>query len=189
MNPIFLLPVGIFGFLGGAVLGKSRKGLSMLPPERRSPLGVPMLSWEKFVTVMVVAPRKQVTPRGRWGMFGMDARRLSDVGFMTGPRKCTIGGEAGVWSGNWVAPLDGPKFLASSPAQYEAFSRSMRQMAPAVSGLIGLPVGKTKASLSGLLAVGHLAGEDGVASWVADPTVREKFRATTANFERANGIF
>jgi len=190
MSPILLIPVGVFGFLGGAAFGTSRKGLSMLPPERPSPLrGVPAMRWEKFVTVMVVAPKKTVTPRGRWGLFGMDARRLSDIGFMASPRKTTVGGIPGIWSGEWVAPLSRDHFLSSTPAQYEAFARSMRRMVPKVSGLVGLSVGSQRCSLSGLLAVGHLAGEDGVKSWVADPAVREKFQATTANFKRANGLF
>lgn len=188
MTPL-LIPIGIFGFLGGAALGRSRRGLSMLPPSRSPIRGIPASSWERFVSVMVVAPRSTITPRGKWGMFGMDARRLADVGFMKSPRKVVIGSEVGVWSGEWMAPLDAPKFLASSPAQYEAFSRSVRQMAPSLSGLVGLPVDGVRASLSGLLAAGHLAGETGVRSWVADPKVREKFKATTANFARANGIF
>ena len=104
MHPIFLFPAAVFSFLGGAVLGKSRRGMSMLPPERPSPLrGVPAIAWEKFVTVMVVAPRTHVTPRGRMGMFGLDARRLSDVGFMQRPRKVAVGAEAGVWAGEWRA--------------------------------------------------------------------------------------
>jgi len=190
MSPIFLLPVGLFGFLGGAAFCTSRKGLSMLPPEHPSPLpGVPHLAWEKFVAVMVVSPKNAATPRGRLGMFGMDARRLSDVGFMSRPRKTSVGDETGVWTGEWRTPLTREKFLASSPAQYEAFARSMRRMVPKVSRMVGLPVSGSPCTLSGLLAAGHLAGEDGIASWVADPAVREKFKATTANFNRANGLF
>ena len=186
MTPILLIPFTLAGY----ALGISRRGLSMLPPEKPSPLqGVPGLTWSKFVTVMVVAPKNTVTPRGRWGMFGMDARRLGDVGFMRSPRKVTIGAETGVWTGEWVSPLTGEKFLDSTGAQYEAFCRSMRGMAPRVKGLVGTPVGTTRATLSGLLAVGHLAGEDGVASWVRDPAVREKFKATTQNFTKANGLF
>ena len=162
----------------------------MLPPERRSPLpGVPALSWQKFVATMVVLPRGQVTPRGRMGYFGMDARRLSDVGLMRDPHKASVCGESGVWTGEWVAPLTREKFLASAPAQYKAFSRSMRGLAPAVSGLVGSSIGGERASLSGLLAVGHLAGREGVASWVKDPEVRKKFSATTAAFRRSNHIF
>jgi len=39
------------------------------------------------------------------------------------------------------------------------------------------------------LAAGHLAGEAGIESWVSDPAVRAKFKATTAKFDKANGIF
>ncbi|HAW10776.1 MAG TPA: hypothetical protein DCX12_06895 [Chloroflexi bacterium] len=186
MTPLLLLPAA----LGGYALGVSRKGMSMRAPQKSAPVrGVPIFAWEKFVALMVVAPKKTVAPRGRVGMFGMNARRLSDVGFMKGARKTTVGSEAGVWAGEWVPPLTQQKFLESTPAQYEAFSRSMRRMVPKVAGMVGTPVGGARASLSGLLAVGHLAGEDGVASWVRDPAVREKFRATTHNFEKANGLF
>jgi len=190
MNPILLLPAAVFSFLGGAVLGKSRKGLSMLPPERPSPLpGVPAVAWERFVSVMVVAPRRNVTPRGRMGMFGLDARRLGDVGFMQRPRKVTVGAETGGWTGDWHPPLSEAKFLDSAGAQYEAFSRSMRRLAPRVVPAVGTVIGGKKATLSGLLAAGHLAGEEGVLGWAADPAVRTRFKSTTANFERANGIF
>ena len=191
MHPIYLLPTAIFAFLSGvALVGKSRKGLSMLPPDRTSPLpGIPGGAWERFVSVMVVSPRDHVTPRGRLGLFGLDARRLSDVGFMTLPRKTTIGAEQGVWTGEWISPLDSKKFLASPEAQYEAFSRSMRKLAPHVAGDVGCDINGVRASLSGLLAAGHLAGEAGIKGWVSDPEARKKFRATSANFERANGIF
>jgi hypothetical protein len=190
MIPLLIPAVALLGFLSGAALGTNRRGLSMLPPEKPSPLpGVPRLAWERFVTVMVVAPKQHVTPRRRFGMFGLDSRRLADVGFMTEPRKTTIGSEVGVWSGTWHPPLDEQKFLASSGAQYEAFSRSMRQLLPAALPHVGRVVDGVPATLSGLLAVGHLAGSEGIAGWSSDPTMRKKFRATTANFEGANGIF
>lgn len=190
MLPLIIPAVAILGFLSGAALGTSRRGLSMLPPEKPSPLpGVPALAWERFVTVMVVAPKNHVSPRRRFGLFGIDSRRLADVGFMTVPRKTTIGTETGVWSGEWQPPLDEKKFLASTGAQYEAFSRSMRALVPKVAPHVGRVVDGVPATLSGLLAVGHLAGSEGVAGWVADPVARLKFRSTTANFEGANGIF
>jgi len=190
MAPILLIPTAVFGFLGGLSLGKSRRGLSMLPPEKPSPLpGVSALAWQRFVTVMVVAPRDHVTPRRRLGLFGMDGRRLCDVGFMRSPRKVTVGAETGVWTGEWVSPMGEQQFLASSGAQYEAFSRSMRRLAPKVAPHVGRIIDGKKASLSGLLAAGHLAGEEGVLGWIADPQSRAKFRSTTANFGKANGIF
>ena len=190
INPLALIPIGIFAFLGGSLLGRSRRGLSMIAPKKRSPIdGVPLLRWERFVTVMAIAPKQNVTPRRRLGMFGMDARRLGDVGFMVSPRKATVGGEAGVWTGEWKPPLTAEKFLGSMPAQYIAFKRSMSKLAPKVSGFVGSDVDGIKCSLSGLLGVGHLAGESGVESWVKDPSVRRRFKGTTNNFARTNGIF
>lgn len=190
IHPATLIPVGIFAFLGGAFLGRTRKGLSMRPSSKDGPLqAIPLANWGRFVSVMVVAPRDKVTPRYRLGTFGMDTRRLADVGFMVEPRKATVGNEAGVWVGKWKAPLTTDKFLGSMPAQYEAFKRSMSKMIPAVSGLVGHEVDGVRCTLSGLLAVGHLAGEGGVKGWTEDPTVRARFKATTANFTKANGIF
>jgi len=190
MDPLTLIPVGILAFLGGAVFGRSRKGLSMTPTPRYGPLpGIPLVRWERFITVMAIAPKRRVTPRYRLGTFGLDARRLADVGFIEKPRKATVGGETGVWVGEWKKPLTTEKFLDSMPAQYTAFKRSMARMTPKVAGYIGAEVDGTKCTLSGLLGVGHLAGEAGVKSWVESPDVRKRFRATTANFTRTNGIF
>jgi|GEM_PF-2158263 hypothetical protein len=190
ISPYVLIPVGAFAFLGGAALGRSRRGMSMLPASKEGPLrAIPLASWGRFVSVMAISPRDRVTPRYRLGTFGMDARRLSDVGFMESPRKSTVAGEAGVWIGEWKPPLTTDKFLGSMPAQYEAFKRSMTKMIPAVSGFVGREVDGTKCSLSGLLGVGHLAGEAGTKSWVEDPAIRARFKATTANFAKTNGIF
>jgi hypothetical protein len=123
------------------------------------------------------------------GAFGLDARRLADVGFMEKPRKMTVGGETGVWVGDWKSPLTTEKFLASTPAQYVAFKRSMSLMAPTVGAFVGAPIDGVKASLSGLLGVGHLAGEAGVESWVRNAEVRKRFKGTTKRFSQANGIF
>lgn len=190
VNILTLVPVGVFAFLGGTALGRSRRGLSMARRTTGPLPGVPLHSWERFVMVMATAPRRRVTPRYRLGTFGMDARRLCDVGFMSAPRKVAVGGAAGgAWVGEWRAPLDTGKFLASTPAQYEAFRRSVVRMAPRVGDLVGTMVDGTKCTLSGLLGVGHLAGEEGVRGWVRDPAVRARFRATTNNFSRTNGIF
>lgn len=190
MIPAILLPFGVFSFLTGAAIGTSRKNLSMLPPPRTNPfVGVPTASWGRFVTIMAVAPRGHVTPRRRLGMFGLDARRLADVGFMTSPRKVSVGSEIGVWSGEWVAPLTEAKFLSSTPAQYEAFGRSMRLLVPRAAPHVGEVVDGRRATLSGLLAAGHLAGTAGLDGWATDPAVRQRFGATTKNFDRANGIF
>jgi hypothetical protein len=189
INPVALIPVGVFSFLGGMLLSRSSNPTVLTPSKAGALSGVPTASWSRFITVMAVAPKKHVTPRGRMGTFGIDARRLADVGFMEKPKKVTIGSETGVWSGDWKSPLTTENFLASTPAQYEAFKRSMKLLAPKVGSFIGADIDGEKASLSGLLGVGHLAGEAGVASWVKDPEVRKKFRNTTANFKRTNNIF
>lgn len=188
LSPIILLPVGIFSFLAGAAFGRSRKELSMLAPS--SPLrGVPLAHWERFVTIMAVAPKRHVTPRYRLGAFGLDARRLADVGFVEKPHKAVVGGETGVWVGEWKKPLTTEKFLDSMPVQYLAFKRSMASMTPKVAGLVGAKINGKECTLSGLLGVGHLAGEAGVESWVKNPEIRNRFKATTASFVRSNGIF
>ena len=190
VNPLTLIPVGVFAFLGGAALGRSRRGLSMTPRTTGPLPGVPLHAWERFVLVMATAPRRHVTPRYRLGTFGMDARRLCDVGFMTAPRKVAVGGAAGgAWVGQWREPLTTDKFLESTPAQYEAFRRSVTRMAPRVGEYVGTVVDGKACTLSGLLGVGHLAGEEGVRGWVRDPAVRGRFRATTESFNRTNGIF
>jgi hypothetical protein len=188
LNPIILLPVGVFSFLAGATFGRSRKGLSMLKPSSPLP-GVPLLRWERFVTIMAVAPKRHVTPRYRLGTFGLDARRLSDVGFVEKPRKAVVGSETGVWVGEWKKPLTTEKFLDSMPVQYLAFKRSMAKMTPKVAGLVGAKIDGKECTLSGLLGVGHLAGEAGVESWVKSPEVRNRFKATTQKFSQTNGIF
>jgi|SRR5271157_1279092 len=190
IHPVTLIPVGIFAFLGGAWLGRSRKGMSMLPASKAGPLGaIPLASWGRFVSVMAIAPRNQVTPRYRLGTFGMDTRRLADVGFMVEPHKATVGGETGVWVGKWKPPLTTDKFLGSMPAQYEAFKRSTIKMIPVVSGFVGREVDGVRCTLSGLLGAAHLAGEMGIKGWAEDPAVRARFKATTANFAKTNGIF
>lgn len=189
MIHLVTIPVAVFSFLTGAYLGRRRQPLSMLPPDRSPLPGVPALAWARFVRVMAVSPRDYRSPRGRLGTFGLDARRLADVSFMTSPRKVRVGGEDGVWAGEWVSPLDEEKFLGSEEVQHEAFARSARRLAAKVAPLVGKTVDGKRSSLSGLIAVGHLAGEGGVAGWVADPAVRKKFTATTQSFTRANGIF
>jgi hypothetical protein len=179
------------GFLAGAsIFGPGRKGLTMLPPARMSPLrGVILLRWTRFVTTMARSPANYSSPRGRHGMFGMDMRRLSDVGFVKKPRKAEINGECGVWTGEWTPPLSTKVYLASKPVQYESFKRSMIRLAPKAQKYVGTKVDGAVCSLSGLLGVGHHAGESGIESWVKNPETRKKFSATTQTFNLVNGIF
>jgi hypothetical protein len=159
----------------------------MLP---KSPLvGVSQRSWLRYIIIMARRPKNWLSPRGRMGAFDMDARRLSDIGFMATPRKATVGRETGVWVGEWKAPLSESVYLKSLPLQYVSFTRSMTAMVPKANKFVGATVDGRMCTLSGLLGVGHLAGESGIESWVKDPKVREKFKATTDTFNLVNGVF
>ena len=187
MLPLIAIPVGITALLTGAALATGRRGLSMLP---RSPIrGVLIVRWTRFVRTMARNPRSYDGPRGRMGAFGMDARRLADVGLASCPKKTAVGGEVGVWTATWKKPLSKPGFLKSLPVQYVAFRRSMQLMAPKVAGFVGSEVDGKRCTLSGLLGVGHMAGQSGVESWVKDASVRKKFKQTTETFNLTNGIF
>jgi len=187
MLPLVAIPIGLIGLLSGAALATGRRGLTMLP---ESPIkGIMLVSWTRFTTTMARHPKNYRSPRGRLGTFGLDGRRLADVGFLQGSRKATVGNETGVWVGEWKKPLSETVYLASLPAQYAAFKRSMVKMVPKVQGFVGAKIDGQTATLSGLLGVGHLAGESGVGSWVKDPAVRKKFAKTTEAFHLVNGIF
>ena len=187
MHPIVILPIGLIGFLTGLSLGTGRKGLSMLP---KSPLpGIAQGAWLRYTIIMARRPRNWQSPRGQLGTFDMDARRLADVKLMEAPRKATIGRETGVWTGEWKAPLSEAIYLKSLPLQYVSFTRSMTAMVPKVNKFVGAKVDGKVCTLSGLLGVGHLAGESGVESWVKDAKVREKFKKTTDTFNLVNGVF
>jgi hypothetical protein len=179
------------GFLAGAAIcGPGRKGLTMLPKAPSSPIrGIVLVRWSRFVTTMARHTPSYASPRCRYGMFGMDMRRLADVGFAKKPRKTSLNGEVGVWVGDWSAPLSEKAYTNSLPAQYESFKRSMVRMVPKAKEHVGVVVDGKQCTLSGLLGVGHHAGENGITSWVKDPKVREKFKNTTEAFTRTNGIF
>lgn len=189
MHPLYLIPTSIGSFLLGIALGNPRKGLSMLP-KTKSPLpGVSFVLWTRYVGRMARHPRSYNGPRGRMGMFGMDARRLCDVGFADAPRKTTIGRETGVWTADFRMPLSKEIYLAKLPLQYASFKKSMQKMRPTAIQFVGTEVDGKTCTLSGLLGVGHLAGEAGIESWVKDPAIRKRFKATTDTFNLTNGIF
>lgn len=182
MNPLFIIPAAFGGFIVGRFMRGWKRSHSPVP-------GVPFRAWERFVTVMVVAPKTHISPRGKLGTFQMDARRLKDVGVVKNAKKGMHGEEVGVWVGEWVAPLTKDAFLGSMPLQYAAFVRSMKAAAPKVSGFVGVDVDGATCSLSGLLGVAHAAGEAGVESWVENSEVRRRFAGTTDVFRRTNQIF
>ena len=185
MLPI-VIPIGIIAFLTG--VGVAARGSQSTT--RDSPVkGVVYVRWLRFTRAMARHPLSYDSPGGRMGAFGLHTRRLADVGLASDPHKTTVGGEVGVWTADWKAPLSKAGFLRSAPLQYEAFRRSVVDMVPKVSGLVDTDVGGAKCTLSGLLGVGHMAGIAGVGEWVRDAKVREKFQKTTDVFNQTNGIF
>ena len=189
MHPILVVPAALLGFLFGKLTSKKTTG-DRRRATSRSPLDdVTLGAWEAFVSRMAVAPKGHIGRRGKLGAFQMDARRLADVGAMKAARKGRRGEEEGAWIGEWMKGLTEDSFLGSMPLQYAVFVRSMRAMAPKVSKLVGTEVDGKVASLSGLLGVGHVAGERGVGSFVSGPAVRERFPATVETFRRTNEIF
>ena len=181
------IPVGIIAFLTG--IGVAARGGSRSAPQDSPVKGVVYVRWLRFTRAMARHPLSYDSPGGRVGAFGLHARRLADVGLANSPRKTTVGEEVGVWTADWRKPLSKAGFLKSPPLQYEAFRRSVVDMVPRVSGLVGSDVGSSKCTLSGLLGVGHMAGVSGVEGWVKDARVREKFQKTTDVFNLTNGIF
>lgn len=186
MHPLFLLPAILAGFFAGTFTKKK-------PTVTIAPLGLPVEAWESFVSVMAVYPKGHIDPRYKLGAFGMDARKLKDVGAMTTAVKGVYGTEDGVWMGSWAPGLTEAAFLGSMPVQYAVFVRSMKAAAPKVSKFVGVPVegvgAGERCTLSGLLGVAHAAGEAGVESWVSEPAIRRRFKRTTDTFVRTNGIF
>lgn len=186
MLPV-VLPVSLVSLLVGAGLATGRRGLTML---KTSPVpGILIVKWVRFTSLMARHPKNYSSPRGHYGMFGTDMRSLVDVGFADDPCKIVVGAETGVWDAKFRAPLTKTKFLASGPAQYEAFRRKTVHLLPSAAPHVGSTVDGVKCTLSGLLGVGHYSGAAGIQSWVQSPTVRKKFEKTTAAFHLTNGVF
>jgi hypothetical protein len=181
------IPLGIIAFLSG--IGVAARGGSRGTAQDSPVKGVVFVRWLRFTRIMAKSPLSHDAPNGRMGAFGLHPRRLADVGLVQAPHKVTVGDDVGVWTAAWRPPLSKELFLKSPPIQYEAFKRSVVDMVPKVSGLVGTDVGGVKCTLSGLLGVGHQAGVAGVDGWVKDSKVREKFGKTTATFHLTNGIF
>lgn len=180
------IPAGLIGLLAGVGLAQAGGPPSMLP---KSPLrGVSVRSWVIFTTRLARHPRGHVTSRGQLGTFGLDPRRLVDVGLAASASKTDVGG-TGKWAAAWKSPSSEAEFLGSLPLQYEAFKRSCLGLSEVVGDLVGTEVDGTRCSLSGLLGAGHAAGAASVRSWVKNPAERAKFLGTTTTFKLTNGIF
>ncbi len=177
--------------LGEALLEKAQKA-----PDRSAASKGPESPWKEvsdadwraFIKAMAVGKPNTVSPRGSIGIFQMTVRRLADFGLMRNPRKT---GADGVWTADWA--IDPKRFMSDPALQYKVFEKSMSQYRSLIleryRAAIGTSFEGKQATLSGLLAVAHHAGAEGLAKWLKNDPPRSKFKATTAAYARANGIF
>jgi hypothetical protein len=152
--------------------------------------GVSDAQWIGFVRACTSGDARTVTPSCRLGMFGLTVRRLCDLGAMERPRLVELRGSK-VWSADWRRPATLADFLDDSFVQYSYFAESIRRYAACeeIVSFAGRDVDGARASLSGLLAVAHRAGQAGLSKWVVRPAERRKFQTTTEHFRRANELF
>jgi len=151
---------------------------------------VPLTDWKRFAKSFINA-ENDVTDSFRYGIFEMSVRRLCDLGLMVKPHTTATRSGKLVWLATWEAPWTLKTFLADHSAQYQTFCTSMVDYSHAegVRDLVGRAVDTRIATLSGLLAVAHRAGLQGLGTWFANGAEREAFSHTTALFQLVNGIF
>lgn len=159
------------------------KTASALP----SPIGgVRDDAWTGFVRKMRTGGVDEIDSKGNVGMFSMTVKRLTDLGVFKDPKKV-----GGVWNANWMIPKQ--TLLSNPKLQYKLFEKSMVGHVGFIKNKldkgVGLEIEGKKATLSGLLAVAHRAGAEGMNNWVNDPSQRAKFPGTTAVYLAMNGIF
>lgn len=159
----------------------------------RSPL--PEVSddaWTRYVRLMATGRPNSVSPGGHLGVFGLGLRRLEDLGLVRNSRKVERDGRQ-VWEADWVSPHTLEGFLSDATLQYRAFVKHTldhrRRILERHAQAIGQSYAAKAATLSGLLAVAHQAGLQGLARWLENEGDRQRFPNTTAAFIRAAGIF
>lgn len=159
--------------------------------EIEPPLGLTRKQWLSFLKAATCGNPRTVSPSFRLGVFGLTVRRLCDLGAMVDPKVIHYEGRQ-VWDAHWCNPASLKTFQTAPMAQYKLFVDSIKgySEAPEVAAAIGRTVEGEEITRSGALMVAHRAGLPGMASWLADPEIRQRFSDnTTAFFQRANGIF
>lgn len=155
------------------------------------PLALTRKQWLGFLKAATCGNPRTVTPSFRLGVFGLTVRRLCDLGAMVNPRVIHFEGRQ-VWDAHWRNPSSLKQFQAAPMTQYRLFTDSIKDYfaAPEIAEAVGQTVEGQKVTQSGALMVAHRAGLPGMASWLQDPSIRQRFSDnTTAFFQRANGIF
>jgi hypothetical protein len=148
--------------------------------------------WNLYVNVMRGRNPKLITPAYHLGLFGFGMRRLVDLGLASRPRRGMYEGRK-VWIADWTPPLTADKFLGDADFQYQAFVKAtdqdIKRIKEELPELVGSTIDGKPVTYSGLLAVIKQAGFEGLKEWASDPKIRAQHPSTTAQFERANGIF
>jgi hypothetical protein len=147
--------------------------------------------WTRFCAVMAIGKKPTfINEKGFFGLFQLSVRRLCDLGVMTSPKsRNTPAGR--IWEGEWIISKE--KFLTDPTMQYELFGKSLdlyrNIIAEKYKQVLGLNIEGQPATLSGLLALCHTAGSEGMYKWLTEKTLRTKFTWVTEAYNRANEIF
>jgi len=153
----------------------------------KEPRAVFNLRWSKFL-LSVVRENSDVS-NGHVGYFYFAWPRLVSLKLATDLKR-----DGKNWTASLVEPPTLEEFLASSKLQYDAFVKSVLDylptlMSPSIQAYMGKVVAGKRVTLSGLIAVAHRAGIDGLRSWLATPADQTKYPNTTATFAKSTEIF
>lgn len=155
---------------------------------------VPDVGWNRFVFGMRGKDPKAIGAGYTLGLFGFGMRRLADLGLATNPHKGEHAGKA-VWLADWLPALEpGPDaFLKNADLQYRTFVKSNADYAKRIHAelpeLLEATLDGKPVTLSGLLAIAHRAGWEGMQQWLSDAKVRAAHKQSTELFNRLNGAF
>lgn len=156
-------------------------------PSTASSKELSLADLQSLSDVLAAGRAPDAEEKGRVGIYAISVPRLADLDVVTRPRKV-----GKIWQAEWPG-VSREQFLADQDLQREVLFRSLRNYAQDVDdryrAAVGKKLGGTVVTLSGLLAVAHVAGLRGLETWLRDPSVRVKFGGTTKLFAAANGIF
>jgi len=153
--------------------------------------------WTRFCSVIANGHKAgDVNPKGFFGIFQIGVRRLVDLGVMSNPITRNVNDDNGqssrIWQGTWCKTSE-KKFLNDPQEQYRLFVKSMELYRGIISEkytkVLNLDIDGKPATLSGLLALSHTAGSEGMYKWLTQGEIRNKFAWVTQAYHKANGIF
>jgi hypothetical protein len=177
-----MIQVGVGALVGFAL------GAALVAPKKKDPVspltGVSKQAWSAFCRRMACSPTGLKAPSGKLGAFAFSPRRLVDLGIASNATR-----ENNAWKASFRPPFSEVSFLKLPRVQYAAFVKSNRRYFPKAVSKRGLSVDGNLVTVSGALAILHLAGEAGFDSWLSDSKVRKRFSNTTEAFISCNGVF